>query len=371
MVSTQDTGTLLTTGFDAQRYEDLDRRFNAIVKRTQTTMMLERLWPRTVAPLCVGGAFVTTSWLGLWHALPPVGRMAGVAAFALAAAVTSAPLVLKKLRVTRAEAIARLDEENRDGRQPAFILNDRLPAGASAEAERVFAANRLRLLEEWVDQFSAGRRQSGKTFAPLAAAALAVAITAFTAGPHRLERLSEAFNWKTPPVPVLVKAWVTPPDNFRETALILDQNTKDAAHGGTKLEAHKSSKMTIVIFDRDTKVTVNGTAQTATKANVVKDPSQGKSTYQYELNLAEGRNSIVINNEVFWTINVAPDAAPTAAIKGIKQNEKDINAQELEYTEKDDYGIRDSELILTLPAAPAQGATPLPSTGRIAPMPLR
>lgn len=359
------------TGFDAQRYQDLDRRFNAIVRRTQTTMMLERLWPRTVAPLCVGGLFVSTSWLGLWNALPPTGKMIGVGAFAIAAGVLAAPLVLKKLRVTRAEAIARLDEQNNDGRQPAFILNDRLPAGTTPEAEQIFAVNRFRLLEEWVEKFSAGRRYSKKTFAPLAAIAVLTAATAFTAGPHRLDRLSDTFNWKTPPVPVIVKAWITPPDSFRDTAIILDQSTKDASHGGSKLEAHKSSKMTIVIFDKDTKVTVNGALQTATKANVVKNPSQGKSTYQYELNLAEGENRIVINNEVFWAINVAPDKAPTATIKGIVPNEKDLNTPDLEYTEKDDYGIKDSELTLTLPTPPAPDATPLPSTGKITPVPMR
>lgn len=371
MVSTQDTGTISTTGFDAQRYEALDRRFNAIVKKTQTTMMLERLWPRTVAPLLTGGLFLTTSWLGLWHNLPPGGRMGGVAAFAFLGAASALPLALKKLRVTRLEAIARLDAENGDGRQPAFMLNDRLAADASGGAQHMFAVNRLRLLEEWVDKFSAGRRKSHISSAPVYAMAAAIAVTGFSAGPHRMDRLTEAFNWKTPPIPVIAKAWITPPDNFRDSAIILDQNSKDDSHGGTKMEAHKSSKMTIIIFDNDTRLTVNGVAQTATKAFVVKDQAQGKSTFQYELNLAEGDNKIVINNEIFWKISVAPDVAPTAAITGIVPNQKDANAPELEYTEKDDYGINDSRVIVTLPAAPAPGATPLPSTGTIAPVPLR
>ena len=371
MVSTQNTGTPFMTGIDAQRYESLDRRFNSIVKRTQTTMMLERLWPRSVAPLFTGGLYVTTSWLGLWHGLPPFGKLCGLAAFTLVAGASVVPLVFKKLRVTRAEAITRLDQENGDPRQPAFMLNDRPSIGISDDGQRMFAARRFELLEEWVEKFSAGRRKSNVSVLPLYAMAGALAISAFTAGPHRLDSLSDAFNWKVPPVPVVAKAWITPPDNFRETAIVLDQNTKDAAHGGSKLEAHKSSHMTIVIFDRNARVTVNGEVRKATKSNIVKDPSQGKSSFQYELDLTEGENAIVLNKEVFWNIHVAPDAAPTAEIKGIIPNAKDATAPELEYIEKDDYGIKNSQIIITLPAPPAAGATPLPSTGTIPPVPLR
>lgn len=74
-------------------YETLRTRFNNTVRKATLVLFVERAWPRAVPALCTGGLFTSASCFGLWHALPPGGRMAGVAAFALALAV--APIIPK------------------------------------------------------------------------------------------------------------------------------------------------------------------------------------------------------------------------------------------------------------------------------------
>ena len=372
MVSAQNTGTITTNGFDAEKYKTLSTRFNAIVKKTQATMMMERLWPHTIAPLCTGGLFITTSWLSLWHSLPPVGKMAGLGAFAVLTAASVTPFFFKgkSLLITRAEAITRLDETLKDPRQPAFMLNDRLATHSDQEAQVVWDLGRLRMLEEWVDKFTVERKKSNFSIIPLIAIAASVAVTGYTAGPHRLDRIKEAFHWQVPPIPIIAKAWISPPDNFRDGALVLDQNTKDSTHGGEALEAHKNSKMTIVIYDTNTTIMLNGAPLVATKTNITKDGGQTKSTFQYDIDLVEGKNAININNEIFWNITVGADNAPSANIKGFEEDKKNPGVHSIIVDEKDDYGVRESELTIIIPDAPNPEAIPLPS-GKIPSIQLR
>lgn len=370
MVSTQITGTDTSTRIDKARLKTRTAQFNRIVRRAQAAIFLERLWPRSVPPLTTIGLFLSTSCFGLWHSLAPQPgdtpwRAIGTITFG--AALLASPLLskAKTLHVTRDDALDRLDDRLGDPTRPAHMLSDRLHPDAQPFQKIIWDTERLHILEQWLDKFEVPRPKPVMAkpikYAFYAATALAV-ISAGIAGHHAGERLKEAFHWAVPPIPIKASAWIKPPINFNDESLVLDQNTKDEAHGGKKLSAHKGSMMTIVIYDADNGVSVNGALLTGKKTVAPTEGGKDKTTVQYELKLAEGINIISIGKTLQWTINVAPDNAPTATIYHIDADPKDPNTLDLHGTQSDDHGINEAEIII----APAQNAspdaTPLPSS---------
>ena len=85
-------------------------RLDRLVARSRAAGLWERAWPVLWRGIGVLLAFAAASWLGLWLDLGPVGRMVGVALFALALLGALFPL-LRLPRLGRAEALARLDRE--------------------------------------------------------------------------------------------------------------------------------------------------------------------------------------------------------------------------------------------------------------------
>ena len=73
---------------DPEQDEDQGRNASAIpsplLRRATATVSFERLWPWIVAALVTVSVFVTLSFAGLWHVLPPFARAAGVVLFVVA-----------------------------------------------------------------------------------------------------------------------------------------------------------------------------------------------------------------------------------------------------------------------------------------------
>ncbi|MBA4790971.1 MAG: DUF4175 family protein, partial [Rhizobiales bacterium] len=95
------------------------------VARAGWVLLWERAWPPLALIACVVGLFLVVSWAGLWLHLPPLGRIAGVALFAIAFILSFVPL-LKVRRPVRAEALARLDRDSHAAHRPATALADSL-----------------------------------------------------------------------------------------------------------------------------------------------------------------------------------------------------------------------------------------------------
>ena len=365
MVSTQKTGTNSIDGTTGARLQTLTRRFNSKVARAQAAIFVERLWPRAVPPLCVSGLFLTTSWIGLWHALPAQGRMAGVLAFGAAAALSPLFVKAKTLLVTKEDALNRLDDALNDPTRPAHMINDRVHDDSSAEKKEIWAAHRLQLLETWLDKIDVARPRSDvprrDPYYSRYLIAASVALAAVFAGDLREPRLAEAFNWQAPIIPIKAKAWVNPPENFKNEALVLTQDTPELSPDGQKRTAHKNSTMTIVVFDRKVPVAVNGIAVPLAKEILPKNGTQDKPTYHYELKLDQGEAVVTVGSTLRWKIDVGADNAPSATLDSIGVNKQEPNTLELQYREKDDFGVQESSIAIIPPAQKDPGATPLPS----------
>lgn len=363
--------------------ETLTAKFERAVRRSRAVLFLERAVPRALPPLYTGGIFLSASWAGLWLPLPPAARIAGVVAFAAALAASPLLAKTKSLLVSRDDALKRLDANAGDPARPAQTLGDRPSPGSPESAKELWNLHLVRTWEKWGGKFDAGRPDIN-----LAArdpyyfrytVALAMAITAALAGEQRIERITEAFNWTAPPAaaqpaapaaqqaPVKVKAWITPPDDIDAAPLYLNEDTRDQTQGGSRLAAHESSLMTIQV-EGENKVTVNGEALAAKKV-ITPRTAEGKPVYQYETTLTREDTAVEIAGGPAWKISVTQDHNPSVTLDKVSPNEKNVKSLDVTCAAKDDYGVKEGEVIIRIPGGQAPGATPLPS-GKLPPIPL-
>jgi uncharacterized protein (TIGR02302 family) len=192
------------------------RLLRVAIARARRALLWENLWPLLAAIAVAVGMFLAASWAGLWIALPPLGRVIGLAVFALIAFAGLVPAIW--LRIPKTDhALRRLDRSSGLAHRPATTIVDALatnPADPVADAlwrahvgRAAEGARRLRA--GWPRPHLAARD-------PLAIRALvllAVVTTFFMAGGDRVGRVAAAFDWSGVIAPKLyrVDAWVTPP----------------------------------------------------------------------------------------------------------------------------------------------------------------
>ncbi|MBB3770894.1 uncharacterized protein (TIGR02302 family) [Angulomicrobium tetraedrale] len=213
-------------------------RMAAALQRAGAALLWERSWPAIVAVACAFGLFLIVSWLGLWVALPPYGRAAGLFLFSVLLVVALLP-ALRIRRPSPVEALTRLDRESHLPHRPVTALADQL---ASRPDDPVAAA----LWRAHVARASAqlGRLRVGLPSPRLAAidrravralVLLGVIATFFMAPGDHLRRIGAAFDWHAfaPPAPYRIDAWVTPPAyTGRPPVMLPGLRSQEAAQNG-------------------------------------------------------------------------------------------------------------------------------------------
>lgn len=347
--------------------ERLSSTFRRAVWRARAAIFVERLAPKLMPPAAMTGLFLSGSWVQLWQMLPPTGRMFALIGFA-AAAVLSPKLVKSgSLRVTRAEALQRLDENTGDPSLPAHTLADRPDPLSTPGSEEMWKIHTQPIWEKWGDKMKAGNprinMQSRDPHRLRYAVVLCTALTAAYAGGEIGTRLKDVFDFSTPVVPVPpveAEAYVRAPERINGPEPKLTAATKDHTQGGSRIFAHKNSMMTILVFG-DNKVTINGTDITAQKVIPPSSKSNGKPTYRYEVQLTQENTAIMIANGPRWNLSVTPDAVPDVSLDGVTISKDNPNSLDVNYTKKDDHGIEESAVEMKAPGERPVDATPLPS----------
>ncbi len=362
--------------------DTLTSKFGRAVRNARAVLFIERAVPRIMPPLYTSGLFLSASWAGLWAPLPVEARMAGVLAFAVALVASPLFAKTKNLIVTKDDALRHLDDKIGDPSRPAQTLGDHLGEGNSPATKALWDLHLTRIWEKWGDQFDAGKPQidiaARDPYKFRYSVALAMVLTAAMAGGQHFERVADAFDWTKQPVPedaakqaaaLQIKAWVTPPDNINVPPLYLNESVRDHTQGGSKLIAHKNSVLTILVSGKELNIQLNGQTVPLQKSIAPRSSHQGLTTYQYEIPLSEESSIVTIENGPKWQFEVTPDNAPDVSVNKIEPNDKNVRALDLTCTAKDDFGIIEGEVIITLPGAQAPGATPLPS-GKLTPLPI-
>jgi uncharacterized protein (TIGR02302 family) len=357
----------------AAALQHLDR----LAKRASLTLIWEQAWPRIVALLCLGGLFVTVSWLGLWLALPSMGRIAGLVLFGI---VTLGLLVRAATvrRPVRREALARLDRDSGLRHAPASGLVDALAnAGDDPATRALWQLHRRRLFaatQKLQLALPSPRLAERDRYALRAGILVVLVASSFIAGPERYIRIAAAFDWRGEMA--LAKgfrldAWIDPPAYTGKPPILLPAHVEATLEPGhdivaTKVRAPVNSTLVVrsagnadinvqvegglVVPEapKDKKVDSNAAATTAVAAPAepAKDATQEhRWTLKGDAKLSLRRGDRLI---AAFSIASIPDRPPTISLTEPPQTNA-RGSLTLSYQVDDDYGVTSAEATFSNP----------------------
>lgn len=338
-----------------------ESRLEALIWRARFALFWESAWPWLAAALAVVVLFLTVSWLGLWDALPPVGRMAGVALFGLALAAALAPLV-RAAAPDRRAALSRVDRESGVPHRPATSLDDSLAAASEDPLTRaLWGAHQQRKAQE-ADRLRAGApapRLAARDPYALRFLLGLVAVAAFAfAGADRGDRVLAAFDWRDPAAdvtPVRIDAWLAPPGYTGRPPIFL--TSRQAAPDGpaaapTAVEIIRAPQNSVVVVR-----VAGGTADIAATGGfepVEADEKQPEGVTERRFRLT-GESELAVaaagTPDRAWRFAAIPDAPPSIKLDGPPQPNARGTAT-VAYEVKDDYGVAAAEARFELRRAP-------------------
>jgi uncharacterized protein (TIGR02302 family) len=339
------------------------------LRRARWTIFWERLWP-ALATLATGvGLFLSVSWLGLWLWLPPLGRAAGMAVFALLALAALIPFA--RLRIpAAADALSRLDRRSGLRHRPATTIADELVVTPQdpyslalwrAHVERTLAAARA---------FKAGwpspRIAARDPYALRGLVLVAVIATFVAAGGEHWKRVAAAFDWQGVVLPAnfRVDAWVTPPGYTGKPPIILAGiHPGEAARqmSGTSELVSVPAGSTLIV-----RATGKLNLEVSSKGGVTPDQEDvhaPASAQEYRFKIAATGTATLrgAGDDLTWAFNAIPDKPPTIALaKDPEQQNR--GSLLLSYRIEDDYGVTEAQATFARKGGPGttgDGARPL------------
>lgn len=398
-------GTSETGGGDTRSdavTQRAERRMSTALQRARAAILWERAWPAMAALGAALGIFLIASWLGLWLALPPYGRIIGLVVFAAIFAISLLP-ALRIRAPQESEALSRLDRVSRLPHRPATALSDHL---ASRPDDPVAAA----LWRAHISRMSSqmGALRAGLPSPRLAAidpqamralVLLGVVATFFMAPGDHVRRIAAAFDWQTltPPTPYRIDAWVTPPGYTGRAPVMLPglrseetQNASASDKTTDRVPSYDATAMTVPTGSElvvrvtglpDIKPSIDGgitaapeeetdqgpekTAAPADVAQKAPTPAAAGGEQRYIIT-ADGSARIAgpDGRSVSWHFRALPDTPPTIEMV------KDVQASgrtgiQLAYKVEDDYGVLSAQAGF----APVPTPPPLHALKNAAPKP--
>jgi len=331
------------------------------LRRARWAIAWERGWPHLARLLSVGGLFLAVSWAGVWLALPTVGRIAGLAVFALLILAVMLPLVGFRWP-SREDGLRRLDRTAGVRHRPVTALADTV-ATQDPVALALWRVQRERTLMS-LKRIRAGlpspRLPLHDRWALRALVIVLMVVAYIAAGSERTERVAAAFdlNGVWAPVNVRVDAWVAPPLYTGKPPIILSAANKDAASDPGALSVPAGSTLIVRSSGGNLDVAVGGGVTEAAPAE--KAP---EGTHERHFTIAADGTAHVRapSGQPQWTFSAIPDRAPTISL--VKDPERQARGSlQMSYRMEDDYGITKAHAVFSGRAEPPSkdGATPRP-----------
>ena len=376
------------TDSNATGLNQAERRMLAAQQRAWAALMWERAWPAMAAVGAAVGLFLIVSWLGLWLALPPYGRIIGLVLFLGLLLVALLP-ALRIRTPSPSETLSRLDSQSRLPHRPVTALADHLasrpddPVGAALwRAHLARAAAQIGQLRAG---FPSPRLAAIDRKALRALVLLGVIATFFMVPGDHLRRVSAAFDWQalTTPAPYRVDAWVTPPGyTSRPPVMLPGLRSQETAQGDAVQPAgaadapgYDAAALTVPVGSElvvritglaDAKLMLDGgvaaveeekkqdapaAAAPAPAAPAGREKAAGEER-RYVIG-ADGSARIEApdGRSVAWHFRAQPDAPPTIELTKDPQA-SGRTALALSYKAEDDYGVLSAEA--TFAAVPPQ-----------------
>lgn len=342
-----------------------------LVLKARLAFAWEGAWPALAAALSVVLLFLSASWFGLWDALPPLGRMAGVLLFGLALLAALYPLL--KLGVPdRRTLLSRVDRASGLTHRPATSLDDRLaPVSDDPLTRALWRAHRERMNVD-AKSLRAGapapRLAARDPFALRFLMGLVVVVAFAVAGSDRGARIATAFDWSSPVgevAAVRIDAWVAPPSYTGRPPLFLTSARPAGAPAGDARAAvlpvadpgaaietlRVPTGSTLVIRGAGGTVDISTTGA-AEPIEIKGKPPEGVTERRFKL-VGDADVSVGAPGETArtWRFSVIPDTPPTIALKGAPQRNA-RGSTTIAYEVKDDYGVAAADARFALKAEP-------------------
>lgn len=313
--------------------------------RTRRALLWESVWPVLAAILSALGIFLAVSWAGLWIALPPIGRIAGVIFFALVLIAACIPAIRIRIPGIR-DAVSRLDRTNSNLHRPATALTDTLATKNEDPLSQALWRAHISRTAEAAKKLRAGLPRPRLALRdPLAFRALillAVVATFFVADSDRTRRLAAAFDWTGALAPKLyrVDAWITPPLYTGRAPVLLAGIRHDEAAPGEVAQVSVPANSILIV--RGTNLdTLDLVIEGNLKEEPVNNPDAAKTGIERHFRIIEDARLTVKGlpvGEAKWSLRAIPDRAPVIALS----KDPEIagrNALSLTYRIDDDYGV--------------------------------
>jgi uncharacterized protein (TIGR02302 family) len=338
--------------------------------RARLAIGWERLWPHLARLVSVGGLFLALSWAGLWLALPFVGRIIGVALFAVLVLAVLVPLIRFRWP-SRDDALGRLDRNTGLKHRPATALTDTL-ASSDPVALALWQAQRERTLAA-LRGLRAGlpspRLPIHDPWALRALVAVLLVATFFAAGEERTPRVMAAFDWNGAMAApnVRVDAWVTPPVYTNKPPIILSAANKDLATPGSgALPVPAGSTLLVRSSGGELDVATSGGV-----AEIKPDSAAPNGTSERHFRVTGDGSARVRapSGEPLWSFTATPDKPPSIALAKEPQRQARGSLQ-LSYKLEDDYGVTEAEAQFAVPSASSAKAANSGDKTEDAPRPL-
>lgn len=360
----------MSTAHSDRDERDPDRRLRtlrAAVGRARLSIAVERLWPRLVPLLSLGGLFVALSWFGYWRMVPETARLATLGLFAVAATALTFRLVFVRMPDETA-GMDRVETASGLPHRPAHGLRDHIsPVANDAVAAALWAAERQRLLQS-LRGLRAGApapEMARRDPNALRFAVPVLLVVAFAmAWGEWLPRLGEAFAEAGMPAAAAearIDAWVDPPAYTRQPPVYLSR--RDPALRGEPVRVPEGSKLSVrIVSEEAASVTFSASGEErilAAQGGSGAAPADSEAIRSYAAILDRDGTLAVAhaNGTVSYPIVVIDDAPPTIARGPMTVNRS--GSFSLDFTVGDDYGVTDGSVTFR-PAAPAsEEARPL------------
>ena len=360
--------------------------YETLLSRTRRAMTTGNVWNHIAVPAAITtGLFLSTTWVGLWAALPQLARITITLAFAGKGLIAIFKSCGDKVIFTdRRTAAKTLDLQLGDPQdEPMRAITRTLPEESPEKDYAPWNLHRERLWQEWGNKITAPKPDidfSDRKHKILYAVAFCTAVSGFIAGDQRMERLKDMFNISatTPPAasvalppqelesdppkaeiedaaPLEVRAWIAPPPRIFSSGVLY---LTDGNQGEASLSAHRNSTLKIEVRNRPAAVLLNGN-----RMEPIENPMAGQMSVHYEVVLPQGEYEIQVEGGPSWRVSVTPDEAPNVDLHDAAPDPIEPGALKLHYQAEDDFGIVNQSVRIKLKDHPdAASGHALPSS---------
>ena len=337
------------------------RPLDSLARKAALVLLWERLWPALVPLLALTALFFAVSWAGLWIAAPLPLRLVVLAGFAGASLL----LLYRLVRLswpTRRESLARLDRDSGAPHRPATMIEDQL-ANENADATtkalwQIHLARAQKYISTLQLALPSPRMAEHDRFALRAAALIAVAATAFMAGPEKNQRLMAVFDWRSDAQKAQafrLDAWIDPPAYTGRPPILLTGHTEQG-QGSIKIQAPANSNVIIRASSASgVKVETEGGLQAqkpdetgagkmtvrvaAVQKNTTAQEDEQRFVLRADAQLILKQYGTILSH---FAITSIPDRPPVISLRGEPRSDP-RGALTLGYKIEDDYGVLSAE----------------------------